>query len=114
MTDPVVNVLSQALNGLADRQRVIANNVANVETPGYLAEKVDFESSLQQAIAAGNPEQASISTTTTTDPTNQNGNNVNLDDQVVGLMQTNLSYQTMIDGINAKFRLVREAIGNGN
>ena len=31
----------------------IFNNLANVETPGYLAGRVDFEDSLRQAVAVG-------------------------------------------------------------
>ena len=38
--------LASALDGLAARQRAIANNIANVNTPGYTAERVSFEDAL--------------------------------------------------------------------
>ena len=38
--------LSSALDGLSARQRAIANNIANVNTPGYTAERVSFEDAL--------------------------------------------------------------------
>src|SRR5690606_38210897 len=44
---------NSALDGLALRQRVIANNVANLNTPGYLAQRVSFERELAQAVRSG-------------------------------------------------------------
>jgi flagellar basal-body rod protein FlgB len=52
-------------------------------------------------------------TTRSTDPTRQDGNNVNLDDETVSALETNLRYQTMVDAVNAKFRLLRSAITGG-
>ncbi len=52
-SDPVVAVLSTALDGVAFRQSVIANNIANVDTPGFRAGSVDFETSLKAAISDG-------------------------------------------------------------
>jgi flagellar basal-body rod protein FlgB len=99
-----------ALDGLSTRQRVIANNVANVETPGFTASRVDFESSLAQAIATGDPSRATVATAPTTDTPAPNGNNVNIDDQTLTLAQTNLQFQTMVEGLNAKFALLRAAM----
>jgi flagellar basal-body rod protein FlgB len=112
MPDPVMDTLQQAMSGLALRQRVIAANVANVQTPGYQASKVDFETSLRQAIASGTPAAATPSVTQSTDPAIENGNNVSLDDETLNMIQTNLRYHTVVEGMNAKFRLLRSAIGN--
>lgn len=43
-------VLTQSLDGLSMRQRATANNIANVDTPGYRARQVSFESQLAQAV----------------------------------------------------------------
>ncbi len=54
----------QALMLRAERQRVIAGNIANADTPGYAARELDFASALSEATAgdrsgaAGNPAQA--------------------------------------------------------
>jgi flagellar basal-body rod protein FlgB len=112
ITDPTMDVLYQSLRGLAARQKATADNIANVQTPGFLANKVDFETSLQQAIAGGDPSAATIDTTRSTDPTRQDGNNVNLDDETLSMVDTNLKYQTMVEAMNAKFRLLRSAIGS--
>ena len=46
ITDPTSTALHAALSGLAMRQRVTADNIANVNTPGFLAGRTDFESAL--------------------------------------------------------------------
>ena len=113
MIDSTGSAIYAALNGLAARQRVIANNVANVETPGFIAGKVSFEDSLRAAISGGDAGATSVSTVRSTDPVNQNGNNVSLDNEVVSLTDTDLRYQLMVQAMNQKFGLLRTAIGNG-
>jgi flagellar basal-body rod protein FlgB len=111
ISDPTMDVLYQSLRGLAARQRATADNIANVQTPGFLANKVDFESSLQRAISGGAPASATVESTRSTEPTRQDGNNVNLDDETLSMVDTNLRYQTMVEAMNAKFRLLRTAMG---
>jgi len=113
MIDSTGSAIYAALNGLAARQRVIANNVANIETPGYIAGRVSFEDSLRSAIAGGDPGATSVATLGSTDPVNQNGNNVSLDNEVVSLTDTDLRYQLMVQAMNQKFGLLRAAIGGG-
>ena len=62
--DPVSSVLHSALDGLALRQRVIADNIANVDTPEFRATSVDFESSLRSAILDGSVANGRITPTT--------------------------------------------------
>ncbi|HEV7861911.1 MAG TPA: flagellar basal body protein [Acidimicrobiia bacterium] len=113
MIDSTGSALYAALNGLAARQRVIANNVANVETPGYIAGKVSFEESLRSAISSGDAGATSVSTVRSADPVNQNGNNVSIDSEVVSLTDTDLRYQLMVQALNQRFGLLRTAIGGG-
>jgi flagellar basal-body rod protein FlgB len=113
MIDSTGSAIYAALNGLAARQRVIANNVANVETPGFIAGRVSFEDSLRSAIAGGDAAATSVATTRSADPVNQNGNNVSLDNEVVSLTDTDLRYQLMVQAMNQKFGLLRTAIGGG-
>ena len=100
-----------ALRGLSARQRTLADNIANLETPGFLAGRVSFEDSLSRAVAAGTPATASVETARSLAPTGVNGNNVNLDEETVALIDTQLKYQTMTEAMNAKFRLLRTSIG---
>lgn len=50
LTDVTIDTLHVALRGLAERQRATADNVSNLETPMFLARKVEFESSLRRAL----------------------------------------------------------------
>jgi flagellar basal-body rod protein FlgB len=50
--------LRVAIAGLAARQSAIANNIANIETPGYRARKVEFEEALRGAVARGDSPEA--------------------------------------------------------
>ena len=111
ISDATMDVIYQAMRGLQARQKVNADNIANIQTPGFLAGTVDFESSLQNAIAGGNPAEAAVQTGRSTAPTRTDGNNVNLDDETLSMVDTNLRYQTMVEAMNAKFRLLRTAIG---
>ena len=112
--DVTTAALQVAVSGLSARQRALADNIANINTPDYLAKRVSFESSLQSAIGAGDPAAASISTQSSLEPTNANGNNVNLDEETVSLTDTGLKYQTDLEALTAKFQLLKTAIGNGS
>mgnify|MGYP000530431163 CR=1 FL=1 len=48
--DQTVNFLQKALDAASLRQNVLANNIANVNTPGFKRSYVSFEESLQQAL----------------------------------------------------------------
>ena len=62
ISDSVTAALHLAINGLDTRQRTITSNIANVETPNYLAKEVKFEDSLKAALSGGgDPMSASIS-----------------------------------------------------
>jgi flagellar basal-body rod protein FlgB len=105
--DDITSVtLSTALSALAERQRISANNLANIETPNFTASQVSFESSLRDALAAGDPGQASVSITPTADPAGINGNNVNLDTETVTDEKTALQYSLLSGAISAKFNLI--------
>ncbi|PXA67383.1 flagellar basal body rod protein FlgB [Cryobacterium arcticum] len=84
--------LSSALDGLALRQRTIANNIANVNTPGYQAQRVSFEDALAKSVQDGDG-HAAASTARSLEPTRLDGNNVNLDTETVSNVDTVLRYQ---------------------
>lgn len=51
-----------ALGLRSERQRIIASNIANADTPGYVARDVDFKQALAQA-SSGQPRLAAAGTT---------------------------------------------------
>jgi flagellar basal-body rod protein FlgB len=54
LIDPATRALTTALDGYARREMAIASNIANVDTPGYKPQGVDFESELAAAGEAMN------------------------------------------------------------
>jgi flagellar basal-body rod protein FlgB len=111
--DLTISTVHTALRGLSQRQKVIANNIANVETPGFTANRVSFEDSLRTAVRVGAPQFANVAVTPEDSPANVNGNNVQLDDETMSLVDTGLQYQLMVEAMNAKFSLLRTAMGKG-
>jgi flagellar basal-body rod protein FlgB len=111
MEQLAIGALSQALDGLALRQRYIAADTANIETPGYLAHRVDFESSLAAAVGAGDPSGSSASVLTSLEPTRTNGNNVNLDEETLQSVDTGLRYQLAGEAVSNTFSRLRMSIG---
>ena len=103
------NALQSALDGLSLRQKVIANNVANVNTPNYHAEKVSFEDTLAKSVADGNG-AAPASVARSLEPTNTNGNNVNLDEETLSNVDTVLRYQFASQAMNSELTQIRAAI----
>ncbi len=106
--------LRTALSGLSMRQRVIADNIANIETPGFLAGRVSFEDALRTAVDSGaSPASVSPSLARSLEPTRENGNNVNLDHETLANIDTGLRYQLALRAMDHKYSLIREVTKGG-
>jgi flagellar basal-body rod protein FlgB len=109
--DVTTTTLHAALSGLAQRQRVTTDNIANVNTPGFLAGRVDFESSLRGQLSSGQTPSVSGGTVARSlEPTNTNGNNVNLDSETVIATETGLRYQLALNALDGKYSVLRTAL----
>ncbi|WP_259309009.1 flagellar basal body protein [Cellulomonas sp. P24] len=104
-----ITALNSALDGLALRQRVIANNIANIQTPGFHAGKVSFESALADAVASGSG-AATATVAQSLEPTRTDGNNVNLDEETLSNVDTNLRYQLATQAMDNKFTILAAAM----
>ena len=115
MLDDVTSVtLHSALTRLSKRQRVIADNISNVETPGFLAGRVSFEDSLRQAVVSGSdPSAVTPTVERSLQPTREDGNNVNLDQEMLSNVDTNLRYQLTLRALDSKYGLLHDAIKGG-
>jgi flagellar basal-body rod protein FlgB len=102
-----------ALTGLAMRQRVTADNIANIETPGFLAGRISFEDSLRTAVSDGSPAGAELSLDRSLEPTRLNGNNVNLDHETLANIDTGLRYQLMLRAVDHKVNLITNVLRPG-
>ena len=118
VSDAVSLALHTALNGLSQRQQVIADNIANVDTPGFRAQSVEFEESLRDAIDNGSLEPGSGQVSSvvagevpTDTPVGPNGNNVDLRKETIAAMQTQYSYQILGRAMTDHLGLLKTAAG---
>jgi flagellar basal-body rod protein FlgB len=110
MNDVTMDALRVSLRGLSARQRAISDNIANLETPGYLAKRVRFEENLGAALRAGDPSEARLTSERSLEAVGMNGNNVLLEQETLAAMDTSLRYQLSIEAVNNKFRLMRASM----
>jgi flagellar basal-body rod protein FlgB len=114
--------LQAAMSGLAARQRAIANNVANVDTPGFKASEVRFEDVLNQAVSSArlkpgtSVNQSSLNAaaraTSLADATTTraDGNNVDIDQQMEMLSEANLNYSALTQVMSTRLGILRNVI----
>lgn len=126
-----VSTLQRGLNASWLRNEVIGNNIANVDTPGFKASHVRFEDLVAEAVdlgegslkmtvtdedhmpqagsaALGSIEAEVVKDDTTT--TRLDGNNVNIDNEMVEMAKNSINYYATINKINSEFRKLNTAI----
>jgi flagellar basal-body rod protein FlgB len=113
-----------ALDGLSLRRDLIAQNVANVDTPGYHSQEVNFEATLQKALKSKN--QLSLAAT---DPKHllfesnssflynvgnrtggterADGNNVDIDLELTQMTETGIRYDAISNVVGKKISLLK-------
>jgi len=110
ISDLTTKTLQVALHGVDEARQAHQDNIANMETPGYLAQTVSFQDALSKALDGGSPENAEITTARSTSATNMNGNNVSADAEMVGFTENALTNQLLTQALTAKYTLLRTAM----
>lgn len=108
---PNVNVLARFLDVAAARQGVVAENLANIDVPGYRTRDIDFRSAMQQAL-----DGQEFRTQVREVPgllERPDGNNVSLDREGLLLAQTQLQFRVGTQLLRAEFRRLQMAIQEG-
>ena len=108
-------LLGRLLNGTALRARVIANNVANQNTPGYTRKTVAFEELLQRSMEMGGDPRAVAPQVLEdhTTPARPDGNNVTLESELNAMRENRLLYEAYTTILYGQFELLRAGI-SGN
>ena len=122
---------SQALQLRAERQRVIASNIANADTPGYQAREMDFAQALREAVGAAAPTVAGPSVQRTAaghlalptafqaetrlryaapSQTSLDGNTVDMDRERASFADNSVKYEAALRFINGSVRTMLDAI----
>ncbi len=113
----IVNVLEAGLRGSLLQQKVIANNIANLNTPGFRRNDVRFEEALAKVIEA--PGGASVEEIDKVQaeiykPMNthveRNGNDVNIDMEVGELMKSATRHKAYLRLLNKMYKQMEIAM----
>ncbi|MDW7651574.1 MAG: flagellar basal body rod protein FlgB [Bacillota bacterium] len=130
-TDMATVFLQKGLNASAERHRVAANNVANVNTPNFKRKEVAFEDELRQALTepsrlplsvthprhvGGRTDSADVRHTVKTDrrtTMRADGNNVDMDREMAMMAANQLNYNAMTQVLNERYSLLRYVIHEG-
>ncbi len=114
-----VNVLKAAADASWTREEVLTNNIANVDTPNYKRQDVDFTTYLNSALSRTNGGSSSLTnrvnninyndvairtyTDNSTLSYRTDGNNVDLSTENVELASEQINYNALIDSMNNEF-----------
>jgi len=142
MIDPIssnrtIGILEKALGAAGLAHEVISHNIANVETPGFKRSEVIFQERLAAALAAAQDADRNLKGAVTDPrhfsigevPSPENvepsvvvraetslrpdGNNVDIDSEMVKLAENTLLYQALAQLIKTKIAGIRSAINEG-
>ena len=112
--DTTQAAVAAAMTGAAQRQNAIADNIANVDTPGYQRKDVDFHGALRSAMAAGAPLEG-MSFTPQVDasaaPVRADGNTVDIDRESAAEASNGLEYEALSQVLKSRDEIIQTAIG---
>lgn len=128
MSNPnLINLLEKAMNGSALRHSVLANNIANVNTPGFKRGDLDFRSCFDEAMES----QLGLETTSplhikrlnkknspeiiidTQTSLRNDGNNVDVDIELATMAENNLYFNSLAQLLSSQLSMLRQAIAEG-
>ncbi len=112
-----INVMGKAADASWQRNEIISNNIANVDTPRYKRQDINFEAQLRQALGNSRYEtmddkvsslhtdelQAQVYTDAANFSYRLDGNNVDIDTENVELASNQIKYNGLVNSINQEF-----------
>ncbi len=127
LNDRGIGTITSWLSGLSQRSQAISDNIANIDTPGYMRKEANFETALQRAVGQGTNR---LSTTNARhlpvggSASNQLGmnaaqqltsgrmdsNTVDIDQEMVLLSDTQMRFQAASSALNTKVQILRNVI----
>ncbi|MFC0271288.1 flagellar basal body rod protein FlgB [Metabacillus herbersteinensis] len=121
-----LNSLENAINYSSMKQKTIANNIANVDTPNYKAKDVKFSQSLtneMQKLDAYKSDHRHVDFSSTKSQFNvytktnstyqQNGNNVDIDQEMANMAKNQIHFNALVDRISGKYTSLKTVIQGG-
>lgn len=109
MLDGIAGSLERYLDVLSARQKLVASNIANADTPGYRTRDLDFQSEFRSLLQAGSPNVVEVAGL----PMKNDGNNVNVDREARLLAENALRFNVASNLLREQIRTLRSAIQEG-
>jgi len=120
--DSVTNLLQKFLDVQSKRSQVIAGNIANADTPGYVAKELEFDEYLRNAARESELPLSKQNQQTVNQPRiveqessviGLDGNTVDAGKEMADLAQTGTNFNFGAKMLQSRFRLLRSAIREG-
>ena|SRR5450830_1196070 len=116
-----VQALSAALDAASLRQQVLATNIANVNTPGYVAQRIDFEEQLESARrlvdSQGSADAFSLENAQMRIRPNLDAqgrpSSVKLDMEMADVARNAIHYQALVKGLSKHYAILSSAVSDG-
>ena len=108
MLQRVTGQLERYMDLLSARQKLVASNIANADTPGFHTQDIDFQSEFRNAMG-GAPQVQDVTGLTV----KNDGNNVSLDREARLLSENALRFQVASQLMKTQIRSIRSAIQEG-
>jgi len=107
-------IATKMLDITSKRQKVIANNIANASTPGFIRKELDFQKKLAEQVESGDMRNVeSVDPTVVddlTDAPKMDGNNVNVSTELVQLMQNGVLSSLLGRAYTTKMNILRNSM----
>ncbi|WP_416757806.1 flagellar basal body rod protein FlgB [Roseateles sp. So40a] len=123
LTD-AMNFQAQALTLRAERQRLLASNIANADTPGYQSKDMDFAKALREATSpASNTADSNMTLTQRTQNalqsslssmTSMDSNTVDMDRERASFADNTVKYEASLRFLNGSIRTMMDAMKSPN
>lgn len=122
----LVDLVTKGLDAASLRHKVLSNNLANANTPGFRRSDVDFSNLFEQSVSMPvrktHPQHITISrrkisgihiVQDTATAIRNDGSNVDADREMILLLENQLHYHAMADVITRNLGFLRLVIGEG-
>jgi len=122
--DHTFRALEKAIDGSTARQKVIAHNVSNINTPGFKRFLANFTNPPGEepnlSLKISNPKHISLEENELTlkitrddSPGRADGNNVNLEKEMTLMVKNDVYFNAVINQLNKKLAIQRYVISDG-
>ncbi|MGA2434407.1 MAG: flagellar basal body protein [Bryobacteraceae bacterium] len=109
MLDPIAANLERYMDLASARQKLVASNIANSDTPGYKTKDIDFAGEFRNAAEGGTPQVVETAGL----PVKHDGNNVDIDREARLLAENAMRFDIAASLLRSQIQTVHEAIHEG-